>query len=50
MAESTPIDPGAIARVQTEEALDTVLREGARRLLQEVLELEVHRQTGVTPA
>ena len=41
MAESTTIDPGAIARVQTKEALDTVLREGARRLLQEALELEV---------
>ena len=41
MAESTTIDPGAIARVQTEEALETLLREGARRLLQEALELEV---------
>ena len=41
MAESTTIDPGAIARVQTAEVLDTLLREGARRLLQEALELEV---------
>ena len=41
MAESTTIDPGAIARIQTEEVLDTLLREGARRLLQEALELEV---------
>ena len=41
MAESITIDPGAIARVQTEEALDTLLREGARRLLQEALALEV---------
>ena len=41
MAEPTTIDPGAIARIQTEEVLDTLLREGARRLLQEALELEV---------
>lgn len=41
MAESTTINPGTIARTQTEEALDTLLREGARRLLQEALELEV---------
>ena len=43
MAESTIIDPGAIARIQTEEALETLLREGARRLLQEALELEVQQ-------
>ena len=41
MAESTMIDPGAIARAQTEEVLEALLREGARRLLQEALELEV---------
>ena len=41
MAESITIDPGAIARIQTEEVLETLFREGARRLLQEALELEV---------
>ena len=41
MAESTKIDSGAIARIQSEEVLETLLREGARRLLQEALELEV---------
>ena len=41
MAESILIDPGATARIQTEKVLDTPFREGARRLLQEALELEV---------
>ena len=42
--ESTIImDPGAIARGQCESALETILREGGRRLLQEALELEVEQ-------
>ena len=42
MKESTIIiDDGAIARGQVESVLETTLREGARRLLQEALELEV---------
>ena len=42
--ESTIImDPGAIARGQCESALETILREGGRRLLQEALELEVQQ-------
>ena len=44
MEESTIImDPGAIARGQCESALETILREGGRRLLQEALELEVQQ-------
>ena len=44
MEESTIImDPGAIARGQCESALETILREGGRRLLQEALELEVEQ-------
>jgi len=40
--ESTIImDDGAIARGQCKSALETILREGGRRLLQEALELEV---------
>ena len=42
MEESTIIiDDGAIARGQVESVLETTLREGARRLLQEALALEV---------
>ena len=42
MEESTIIiDDRAIARGQVESVLETMLREGARRLLQEALELEV---------
>ena len=42
--ESTIImDHGAIARGQCESALETILREGGRRLLQEALELEVEQ-------
>ena len=41
MAESTTIDHGAIARIQSGKVLDTLLREGARCILQEALELEV---------
>ena len=44
MEESTIImDHGAIARGQCESALETILREGGRRLLQEALELEVQQ-------
>ncbi len=44
MEESTIImDHGAIARGQCESALETILREGGRRLLQEALELEVEQ-------
>ena len=44
MEESTIImDPGAIARGQCASALETILREGGRRLLQEALELEVRQ-------
>jgi len=44
--ESTIImDHGAIARGQIESVLETTLREGARRLLQEALELEVEQYT-----
>lgn len=46
MKESTIImDHGAIARGQIESVLETTLREGARRLLQEALELEVEQYT-----
>ena len=46
MKESTVImDHGAIARGQIESALEATLREGARRLLQEALELEVEQYT-----
>ena len=44
MEESTIImDHGAIARGQCGSALETILREGGRRLLQEALELEVQQ-------
>ena len=46
MEESTVImDAGAIARGQIESVLEVTLREGARRLLQEALELEVEQYT-----
>ena len=37
------MDHGALARGQCESALETILREGGRRLLQETLELEVQQ-------
>ena len=44
MEESTiTMDDGAIARGQCKSALETILREGGRRLLQEALELEVQQ-------
>ncbi len=44
MEESTLIlDPGAIAQGQCKSSLETILREGSRRLLQEALELEVQQ-------
>ena len=46
--ESTIImDHGAIAQGQCESALETILREGGRRLLQEALELEVPNTSSV---
>ena len=44
MEETTLImDSGAIAQGQCKSALETILREGSRRLLQEALELEVQQ-------
>ena len=44
MEESTIImDHGAIAQGQCKSALEMILREGGRRLLQEALELEVQQ-------
>ena len=44
MEESTLIlDHGAIAQAECKSSLETILREGSRRLLQEALELEVQQ-------